>query len=121
MAGATAFCSMALAVLVAAPAVCAEPDSSPLKATPKSPWRAARLPPALSADATILVLTTHGYDVAAKGTNGFTCMVERSWTAPFDQVDFGSPKLRAPVCYNAQAVRTVLPSESSARASRSPA
>lgn len=66
-------------------------------------------PPALSADATILVLTTHGYDVAAKGKNGFTCLVERGWTAPFDQADFGDPKLSAPVCYNAQAVRTVLP------------
>ncbi len=66
-------------------------------------------PPALSAHATILVLTTHGYDVAAQGTNGFTCMVERGWTSPFDQVDFGNPKIRAPVCYNAQAVRTVLP------------
>ena len=66
-------------------------------------------PPSLSADATILVLTTHGYDVAAKGRNGFTCMVERGWTAPFDLADFGNPKIRAPVCYNAQAVRTVLP------------
>ena len=66
-------------------------------------------PPGLSADATIMVLTTHGYDVAAKGNNGFTCIVERGWTAPFDQADFGSPKIRAPVCYNAQAVRTVLP------------
>jgi hypothetical protein len=66
-------------------------------------------PPALSDHATILVLTTHGYDVAAKGTNGFTCMVERGWTSPFDQVDFGNPKIRAPVCYNAPAVRTVLP------------
>ena len=66
-------------------------------------------PPSLSADATILVLTTHGYDVASKGTNGFTCMVERGWDAPFDQADFWNPKIRAPVCYNAQAVRTVLP------------
>lgn len=66
-------------------------------------------PPALSAAATILVLTTRGYEVAAKGTSGFTCMVERGWTAPFDQADFGNPKIRAPVCYNAQAVRTVLP------------
>jgi hypothetical protein len=66
-------------------------------------------PAALSADATILVLTTHGYDVAAKGKNGFTCIVERGWTTPFDQADFGSPKILAPVCYNAQAVRTVLP------------
>jgi hypothetical protein len=124
MARATAFCSMALAALVAvwaasaAPAACAEPDSSPLKAPLERYMMPANAevalarsaaPPALSADATILVLTTHGYDVAAKGTNGFTCMVERGWTSPFDQVDFGNPKIRAPVCYNAQAVRTVLP------------
>jgi hypothetical protein len=121
---ATAFCSMALAVFVAAsaagsaPAACAEFDSSPLKAPLKQYMMPAdaevalarsAAPPDLSADATILVLTTHGYDVAAKGTNGFTCMVERGWTSPFDQVDFGNPKIRAPVCYNAQAVRTVLP------------
>jgi hypothetical protein len=124
MARATAFCSMALAVLVAAwaasaaPAACAEPDSSPLKAPLEQYMMPAdaevalarsAAPPALSANATILVLTAHGYDVAAKGTNGFTCMVERGWTSPFDQVDFGNPKIRAPVCYNAQAVRTVLP------------
>ena len=118
MARATAFCSMALAVLVAAPAARAEPDSSPLKAPLEHYLMPAdaevalarsAAPPALSADATILVLSTHGYDVAAKGTNGFTCMVERGWAAPFDEVDFGNPKIRAPVCYNAQAVRTVLP------------
>ena len=124
MARATAFCSRALGVFVAAwaassaPAACAAPDSSPLKAPLEQYMMPAdaevalarsAAPPALSADATILVLTTHGYDVAAKGTNGFTCVVERGWMSPFDQVDFGNPRIRAPVCYNAQAVRTVLP------------
>ncbi len=66
-------------------------------------------PPALSAEATVMVLTAHGYEVAAKGTNGFTCLVERGWQAPFDQSDFGSPKIHGAVCYNAPAVRTVLP------------
>src|SRR5260221_2006344 len=124
MAGATVFCPMALVVLVAAwaassaRAAYAEPVSSPLKAPLEQYMMPAdaevalarsAAPPALSADATILVLTTRGYEVAAKGTNGFTCVVERGWTSPFDQVDFGNPKIRAPVCYNAQAVRTVLP------------
>ena len=66
-------------------------------------------PPALAAEATVLVLTAHGYDVAAKGTNGFTCLVERGWQAPFDQADFGSPKIHGAVCYNPPAVHTVLP------------
>ncbi len=65
-------------------------------------------PPAVSLHATILVLTTHGYETAANGTNGFTCLVERSWTSPFDSVDFWNWKLRGPVCYNAPASKSVL-------------
>ena len=114
----TAFCAAALAVFVAAPAASAEPESSPLKAPIEQYLMPAdaevalarsAAPPALSADATILVLTTHGFDVAVKGTNAFTCFVSRGWDVPFDQVDYGSPKLRAPICLNAPAVRTVLP------------
>jgi hypothetical protein len=117
MARTTAACSIALAALLAASAAYAE-DSSPLKA-PLAQYlmpadaeialARSAAPPALSADATILVLTTHGYDVAAKGTNGFTCLVERGWQAPFDQTDFGTTKIHGAVCYNAPAVRTVLP------------
>jgi hypothetical protein len=116
----TAVSSILLAACAAsvAPAACAETESSPLKAPLEQYLMPAdaeialarsAAPPALSANATILVLTKHGYDVAVKGTNGFTCVVERGWNAPFDQVDFGNPKIRGPVCYNAQAVRTVLP------------
>jgi hypothetical protein len=65
-------------------------------------------PPALSKNATVLVLTPHGYVVGKQGSNGFTCIVERGWMTPFDQKDFWSPKLRAPICYNAPASRTVL-------------
>jgi hypothetical protein len=65
-------------------------------------------PPALSRNATVLVLTAHGYEVAQKGSNGFTCIVERGWMPPFDQRDFWSPRIRAPICYNAAASRTVL-------------
>jgi hypothetical protein len=66
-------------------------------------------PPAIAADATVLVLGSHGYETAAKGTNGFTCLVERSWMSPFDSADFWNPKIRGPVCYNAPAARSLLP------------
>jgi len=65
-------------------------------------------PPSISNDATVLVLTARGYEVGEKGSNGFTCIVERGWMPPFDQKDFWSTKLRAPICYNAPASRTVL-------------
>jgi len=65
-------------------------------------------PPSLSKDATVLVLTTNGYEVGKKGSNGFTCIVERGWMPPFDQKDFWSTTFRAPICYNAPASRTVL-------------
>jgi len=66
-------------------------------------------PPALSRDATILVLGQHGYETAAKGTNGFVCMVERSWMSPFESPEFWNPKMRGPLCLNPAAARSVLP------------
>ena len=66
-------------------------------------------PPAISADADVLVLGTHGYQTAVKGKNGFVCFVERSWTANFGNPEFWNPKLRAPNCFNPPAVRSVLP------------
>ena len=66
-------------------------------------------PPSISGDATVLVLGRHGYETAVKGKNEFVCFVERSWTAGFDDWQFWNPKLRAPNCFNAPAVRTELP------------
>jgi hypothetical protein len=66
-------------------------------------------PPAVAADARVLVLGRQGYETAVPGRNGFTCLVERSWMSPFDHPDFWNPKLRGPVCYNAAATRSVLP------------
>src|SRR5262245_24538292 len=66
-------------------------------------------PPSISADAEVLVLGKHGYESAVRGTNGFVCFVERSWTAGFDDAEFWNPKLRAPNCFNPPAVRSVLP------------
>ena len=66
-------------------------------------------PPSISGDARVLVLGRHGYEAAVEGKNGFVCMVERSWTAGVDDPEFWNPKLRAPICLNAPAVRSYLP------------
>ncbi len=66
-------------------------------------------PPALSNDATVLVLEKDGYHSAVVGKNGFTCMVERGWMSPLDSTDFWNPRLRGPICYNLPAVRSILP------------
>jgi hypothetical protein len=66
-------------------------------------------PPSISADAEILVLGSRAYETAVKGKNGFVCFVERSWANRFDAADFWNPRMRAPNCYNAPAVRSVLP------------
>jgi hypothetical protein len=66
-------------------------------------------PDSVSRDAEVLVLGVHGYETAAKGTNGFVCVVERSWSDPFDDPEFWNPKARSPQCFNAAAARSVLP------------
>ena len=66
-------------------------------------------PESISQDAEVMVLGRHGYETAAKGKNGFVCMVERSWTAGIDDPDFWNPKLRAPICFNPPAARSYLP------------
>jgi hypothetical protein len=66
-------------------------------------------PPSISSKAEILVLGRTGYERAVAGTNGFVCMVERSWDAGFDDPGFWNPKIRGPNCFNAAAARTQLP------------
>ena len=66
-------------------------------------------PEAISRDANVMVLGRHSYEIAAKGKNGFVCMVLRSWTAGTDDPDFWNPKLRAPICFNSPAARSYLP------------
>jgi hypothetical protein len=66
-------------------------------------------PTSISNDATVLVFEKGGYQTAAEGKNGFTCLVERSWMSPFDSPEFWNPKMRGPICYNPAAVRTILP------------
>ena len=63
----------------------------------------------MSAAAEVLVLGSHGYETAVKGSNGFVCFVERSWAAGFNDPEFWNPKLRGPNCFNPPAARTELP------------
>jgi hypothetical protein len=65
-------------------------------------------PAAISANATVLTLASTGYQSAAGGTNGFTCLVERAWMSPFDSPEFWNPKIRGPVCYNPAASSSIL-------------
>ena len=66
-------------------------------------------PAAISSKATVLVLRPGGYQTIIRGTNGFTCLVERSWMSPFDSPEFWNPRMRGPICYNPPAVRSILP------------
>lgn len=66
-------------------------------------------PPSIAAKADVLVLTAHGYETAVRGTNGFVCLVERSWNAAYNDTEFWNPKTRGPDCFNPPAVRTEIP------------
>ncbi|HLI94866.1 MAG TPA: hypothetical protein VKT72_02140 [Candidatus Baltobacteraceae bacterium] len=66
-------------------------------------------PASISAHAEVLVFTKRGYVVAAKGSNGWVCLVGRMWTAGFDDPEFWNPKGRGAGCLNPPAVKSVLP------------
>jgi hypothetical protein len=66
-------------------------------------------PPSISGDAEVLVLGRHAYVSAATGKNGFVCLVERAWFSGLADDGFWNPKLRAPICFNPQGARSVLP------------
>lgn len=66
-------------------------------------------PDAISRDASVLVLTRHGYETAVEGKNGWVCWVARGWMAMFDHPEFWSPKVRAAECINPPAARSLLP------------
>lgn len=73
-------------------------------------------PDNVSAHATIKLLTPSGYKVATQGDNGFVCIVMRGWGAPtFTPLQLRAmvydAKIRAPICFNPVASRTMLPLE----------
>ena len=65
-------------------------------------------PDAISHDASVIVLTRHGYETAVEGKNGWVCWVGRGWMGMFDHPEFWNPKVRAAECINPPAVRSVL-------------
>ncbi|HEY8312111.1 MAG TPA: hypothetical protein VIG47_16215 [Gemmatimonadaceae bacterium] len=67
-------------------------------------------PAAISDSAAVLVLTRAGYVNAAHGPNGFVCIVLRGFAGPLsNDSSWWNPKVRAPLCLNPAAVRSVLP------------
>jgi hypothetical protein len=71
-------------------------------------------PDNISGHATVKILTATGYRVAVQGDNGFVCLVMRGWAAPtYTPAPFRNfvyySKLRAPICFDPVASRTVLP------------
>jgi len=66
-------------------------------------------PASISSKAEVMVLGREGYTSAVKGTNGFLCIVERSWGAATHDRDFWNAKTRSPVCFNPAAARTYVP------------
>jgi hypothetical protein len=66
-------------------------------------------PDAISHDASVIVLTRHGYETAVEGKNGWVCWVGRGWMAMFDHPEFWNPKVRAADCLNPPAARSILP------------
>ena len=66
-------------------------------------------PESISKHATILVLTPTGYETAVAGSNGFVCMVSRSFSGAPDWPERWNPKIRAAECQNSQAARSIAP------------
>lgn len=66
-------------------------------------------PDAISRDASVVVLTRHGYETAVEGKNGWVCMVDRGWGGMFDHPEFWNPKIRAAACFNPPGARSFLP------------
>ena len=66
-------------------------------------------PKSISDAAEVMVLGRQGYTTAVEGTNGFLCLVERSWGAATDEREFWNPKVRSPICFNPAATRTFAP------------
>lgn len=115
-----AACTAFILLLAVAPAYGQVPSPNPYPTmAPVSQYlmpRAAEIemarsaaPASISADAEVLVLTKSGYVVAAKGSNGWVCVVGRMWSAGLDDPEFWNPKGRGPACLNPPAVQSVLP------------
>ena len=66
-------------------------------------------PASIAGGAGVMVPGPEGYTTVVHGDNGFLCYVERSWAHDTSHPEFWNPKMRAPNCFNAAAVRSVSP------------
>ena len=66
-------------------------------------------PNSISSRAKVLVLGRQGYETAVEGTNGFVCLVGRSWALPKSNRAFWDPKIHGPICLAAPGARSYLP------------
>jgi hypothetical protein len=71
-------------------------------------------PENVSGPATIMVLALEGFKVEKSGSNGFTCMVMRGFSAPTYTPEMFldlvyDPTVLAPICFDEQATKEVLP------------
>lgn len=66
-------------------------------------------PASISDGADVMVLGRKGYTASVKGSNGFLCIVERSWGAATEDPEFWNPKVRSPICFNPSAARSFAP------------
>lgn len=62
-------------------------------------------PDSIARNAEVMILGRHGFEPVLAGTNGFVCIVARSWTS---SPDFWNPNVRVPMCFNAPAARSYL-------------
>jgi hypothetical protein len=68
-------------------------------------------PPSIAAHASVLVLTPRGFVTAVQGTNGWACIVERSFNSAFNDTEFWNPEERGPDCVNPPAVQSEIPQQ----------
>lgn len=107
----TTLLSLAALSVVAAPLVAQQTDLAPYMIADRAAEVAlarSAAPRPISDSATVLVLTRTGFVEAAHGANGFTCAVFRSFLGGVTDPGYWSPKVRAPICFNPPASRTVL-------------
>lgn len=121
-AGALALVASVLAIISAGPASATSAAAAPSASARIQPYlipsrqqeialARTAAPPSISAHATVMVLGVHGYATAVKGTNGFVCLVARSWDNTVDVKSdrFWEPKTITPYCFNAAGAQSVLP------------
>ena len=105
-----------LITLIAAPTAAQSPAVSEYQMTRDAEIALAKsaAPPNVSSRATVKILTPSGYQIAREGDNGFVCIVMRGWAAPtYTPAQLRNlvydATVRAPICFDPGAVRTVMP------------